>query len=139
MKELGRHILVEMYDCDPVVLNDQESVNRMMLQAAELAGATIVGNVIHKFSPQGVSGVVVIAESHLSIHTWPESGYAALDLFTCGDTVDPWIAFEYIERKLKAGRTAHQEMKRGIIEVSETHIDLPRTELNSFHFQHGDA
>jgi S-adenosylmethionine decarboxylase proenzyme len=114
MRELGRHILVEMYDCDPAVLNDLETVRAEMLEAAIVSGATIVGEVFHRFTPQGVSGAIVIAESHLSIHTWPEYGYAALDLFTCGDTVDPWIAFGYLAEKLEAGRTSQTEVKRGL-------------------------
>jgi S-adenosylmethionine decarboxylase proenzyme len=114
MRELGRHILVEMYDCDPDVLNNLETVRAEMLEAAIVSGATIVGEVFHRFTPQGVSGAVVIAESHLSIHTWPEYGYAALDLFTCGDTVDPWVAFGYLADKFQAGRTSQTEVKRGL-------------------------
>ncbi len=114
MRELGRHILVEMYDCDPDVLNNLETVRTEMMEAAIAAGATIVGEVFHRFSPQGVSGAVVIAESHISIHTWPEYGYAALDLFTCGDNVAPWKAFGYLSEKFQAGRTSQTEVKRGL-------------------------
>ncbi len=124
MKELGRHILVEMYDCDAEILNDRDLIDREMLKAAEIAGATIVGNVMHKFSPHGVSGVVVIAESHFSIHTWPEYGYAALDLFTCGDTVNPWIAFDHLSKVLKAGNSSQTELKRGLFPIPE-HESLP--------------
>ena len=85
-----------------------------MLEAAIVSGATIVGEVFHRFTPQGVSGAVVIAESHLSIHTWPEYGYAALDLFTCGNRVDPWKAFGYLGEKFQAGRTSQTEVKRGL-------------------------
>lgn len=115
MNELGRHIIVEMYDCDAVVLDDFDTIRQEMLNAANLSGATVVGEVFHRFSPHGVSGAVVIAESHLSIHTWPEYGYAALDLFTCGDSVDPWIAFGHLQKVLKAGRTSQTEMKRGLM------------------------
>ncbi len=114
LKELGRHILVEMYDCDPILLNDQEFVSREMLRAAEIAGATIVGDVFHTFSPHGVSGAVVIAESHLSIHTWPEYRYAALDLFTCGTNVDPWLAFHHLRKVFKSERSSQTELKRGL-------------------------
>jgi len=119
LKELGRHILVEMYDCDPVVLNDEETISREMLRAAEVSGATIVGDVFHRFSPHGVSGCVVIAESHLSIHTWPEYRYAALDLFTCGENVDPWKAFKHLRKVLKAERSSQTEIKRGLFPLEE--------------------
>ena len=84
---LGSHILIEAYDCDPEILDDIEVVEETMVDAALKAGAEVREVAFHKFSPQGVSGVVVISESHLSVHTWPEFGYAAVDVFTCGDTV----------------------------------------------------
>jgi len=114
LKELGKHVIVEMYDCDSEVLNDFDTIRQSMLDAAEIAGAHIVGETFHRFSPHGVSGVVVIAESHLSIHTWPEYNYAALDLFTCGTTVDPYKAFDHMREKLKAERVSNTEIKRGL-------------------------
>jgi S-adenosylmethionine decarboxylase len=114
LKALGRHILVEMYDCNVEILNNHEVIHKEMLRAAEVSGATIVGDVFHKFNPHGVSGAVVIAESHLSIHTWPEYKYAALDLFTCGDTVDPWKGFDHLSKVLEAGRVSQTELKRGL-------------------------
>ena len=87
-----------------------------MNKAAKKAGATVVNSVFHLFNPWGVSGAVIISESHLTIHTWPEYGYAALDLFTCGDSVNPWIAFDYLEEELKAGRTESTELPRGMTE-----------------------
>ncbi len=102
-KRLGKHILVEFYNCDNQLLNSSHLIEEYMIKAAELAKATVVQSVFHTFNPWGgVSGVVVIQESHLTIHTWPEYGYAAIDLFTCGEEVDPWIAFEYLKEKLKA-------------------------------------
>ena len=118
MKELGRHILVEMYDCDPAVLDDQDTIRTEMIRAAALAGATIVGDVFHKFTPQGVSGAIVIAESHLSIHTWPEYRYAALDLFTCGTNVDPWVGFNHLRKALKSERSSQTELKRGLFPLN---------------------
>ena len=117
MKSLGRQIMVELYDCDPALLNDVEFVRCEMEQAAVQCGATVVENVIHQFNPHGISGVVLIAESHLTIHTWPEYGYAALDLFTCGEEIDPEIAFDHLERKFNAGSTSQIEMRRGIIKT----------------------
>lgn len=116
MKALGRHILVEYFGCDRKILNNLDSIKRFMDEAAIRSGATIVDNVFHLFNPHGVSGVVVIAESHLAIHTWPEYGYAAVDLFTCGETVDPWKAFEFLKEKLGSNHSTTMEMKRGQIE-----------------------
>jgi S-adenosylmethionine decarboxylase proenzyme len=113
MKALGRHILVEVYGCDPQTLNNCDSIQEAMIQAAERSGATICGHSFHEFSPHGVSGVVVIAESHLSIHTWPEYRFAALDLFTCGDDVDPWVAFDHLRKAFKATHSSQIEIRRG--------------------------
>ena len=113
---LGSHILIEAYDCDPKVLDDVELVEEVMVDAALKAGAEIREVAFHKFSPQGVSGVVVISESHLSVHTWPEFGYAAVDVFTFGDTVDPIVAVDYIRDKFQARRALTSEVKRGIFE-----------------------
>lgn len=119
VKALGRHILAEMYDCDPEILNDQDLVTEVMVRAALEAGAEVREVAFHKFSPQGVSGVVVISESHLAIHTWPELGYAAVDVYTCGEHVDPWDACNYIVARLKAGRVQATEIKRGLLEEIE--------------------
>ncbi|MBU1077943.1 MAG: adenosylmethionine decarboxylase [Spirochaetes bacterium] len=112
---LGRHVLVEYFDCDSESLNDINYIRDAMLTAAEKSGATVVNDVFHLFNPHGVSGVVVIAESHLAIHTWPEYNFAAVDLFTCGTEVDPWIAFEFLKEKFKAGNHVTMEMKRGVL------------------------
>ena len=117
---LGRHILIEAYDCDPEILDDIEVVEEAMVNAAERAGAEVREVAFHKFSPQGVSGVVVISESHLSVHTWPEFGYAAVDVFTCGDTVNPIVAVDRIRDRFKARRALTSEVKRGIFD--EHHI-----------------
>ncbi len=111
---LGRHILCEAYGCDPEVLNDRKGVEQIMVDAALLTGAEVREVAFHKFSPQGVSGVVVISESHLAIHTWPELGYAAIDVFTCGDTVDPWKACNYMLEKFGATMADTKEVTRGI-------------------------
>jgi S-adenosylmethionine decarboxylase len=116
VKALGRHILAEMYDCDPDILDDQTRVTDVMVRAALEAGAEVRQVAFHKFSPQGVSGVVVISESHLAIHTWPELGYAAVDVYTCGERVDPWDACRYISAGLRAGRVDAQEIRRGLLE-----------------------
>lgn len=111
--------MCEMYGCDPEVLNDRKRIERILVDAALEAGAEIREVAFHKFSPQGVSGVVVISESHLAIHTWPELGYAAVDVFTCGERVDPWNACQYIEREFGADRVTSLEVKRGVQPESE--------------------
>ncbi|HOB23188.1 MAG: S-adenosylmethionine decarboxylase proenzyme [Firmicutes bacterium] len=111
---LGRHILCETYGCDPKVLNNRKVIEEIMVGAALAAGAEVREVAFHKFSPQGVSGVVVISESHLAIHTWPELGYAAVDVFTCGDKVDPWLACSYLVEHFKAKDVDTTEVKRGV-------------------------
>lgn len=115
MEVLGRHVLAEVYGCSFDILNDVKKVEEIMVTAALEAGAEVREVVFHKFSPQGVSGVVVISESHLAIHTWPELGYAAVDVFTCGDRVNPWDASNFIKEKFQAEYMEANEIKRGII------------------------
>ncbi|MEW6380348.1 MAG: adenosylmethionine decarboxylase [bacterium] len=122
MIALGRQILAEYYDCDHSILNSCNLIQKYMESAAEACNATIVKSVFHLFNPHGISGVVVIAESHLAIHTWPEYGYAAVDIFTCGDTVDPWKAFEFLKTKLKASYATTMEMKRGQLDLPNQHL-----------------
>jgi len=98
------------------LLDDLAFVRESLLEAAESTGATIVGQTFHKFSPQGVTGVVAIAESHICIHTWPEHAYAAADIFTCGDGFDPYDAARLIISKLESGNPAITELQRGILE-----------------------
>lgn len=115
MNALGRHILVEAEGCDPTTLNDPGRVEAILVAAALQAGAEVREVAFHRFSPQGVSGVVVISESHLAIHTWPELGYAAVDVFTCGDRVDPWVAVNHITAHFKASRVETKEVARGVL------------------------
>jgi len=116
MNALGRHILAEIYGCDSATLNDRDFIEKSMVDAALTAGAEVREVAFHKFSPQGVSGVVVISESHLTIHTWPELGYAAVDVFTCGDAVNPWDACNYLTDRFKAKHMTATEVKRGIFD-----------------------
>ena len=117
MRSLGRQIVAEFYGCGEAALADAAAIESVMVEAARLAGATIVTQAFHEFSPHGVSGVVVIAESHLAIHTWPEHGYAAVDLFTCGDGVSAERAFEHIRARLGAGQVSTMELRRGQLEM----------------------
>jgi len=114
MQTLGRHLLIEYYECDELLLADKERVRGILLEAARRARATIVTDVFHEFSPHGVSGVVVIAESHLAIHTWPEYGYAAVDVFTCNERLDRGVIQEFLKEKFRAGRTSSLDIQRGL-------------------------
>ena len=113
MNALGRHLLMELEDCNEEILNDLDTLREAMLAAANEAGATVMGESFHRFNPHGISGVVVVAESHLFIHTWPEYGYAAADIFTCGTTVQPEKAAEVLIEKLGARKHSIQEIARG--------------------------
>lgn len=117
---LGRQILAEYYGCDPEALRDDHRVEALMQEAAREARMTIVESVFHQFSPHGVSGAVIIAESHITIHTWPEYGYAAVDLFTCGEEGDPEAAFSYLRAGLGATHHSVSEMKRGYLPALQT-------------------
>ncbi|MGA8474488.1 MAG: adenosylmethionine decarboxylase [Candidatus Cybelea sp.] len=114
MKALGRHIVCELSGCRPSSLSDINGIAAMMISAAKAARATIMESAFHRFEPQGVSGTVILAESHLSIHTWPEKGYAAMDFYTCGDHTDPWLACELAAHALGASSVLATELKRGI-------------------------
>lgn len=117
MEALGRQILVEYYDCDSEKINDVSFIESAFLEAAGKSKATIISHNFHKFSPHGVSGVVVIAESHIAIHSWPEYNYAAVDIFTCGETIDPWIIQEYLKEAFGSTNISSMEMKRGLFRV----------------------
>lgn len=131
MNALGRHILVEFIGCDSKILNDVTLIENAMVHGAEKAGATVISSSFHHFSPFGVSGVVVIQESHLAIHTWPEYQYAAVDLFTCGESVDPWISFDSLKIAFKAQNHSAIEAYRGSLSL------LKRTDFDiSEEFRH---
>ncbi len=115
MKALGTHLLVELKDCNCDLLDDLGYIRASMLEAAEKTGATIIGESFHQFSPQGVTGVVAIAESHLCIHTWPEYGYAAVDIFTCGEGFKPREAAEMIVKHLESKDYSITEIERGVL------------------------
>lgn len=119
MKELGRHFIFELFGCDPKALDDIRRIEEAMENGALESGLTILGKVFHHFSPQGVTGVFVVAESHISIHTWPELGYAALDVFTCGKNTDPMKVFTKIAELLKPSSNSVVEMKRGMLSGGE--------------------
>ena len=117
MQALGRQILVEFYDCDPDVLKDRDAIDAAVNEAVKRSNATVVTSTFHTFSPFGVSGVVVIAESHVAIHTWPEYGYSAVDIFTCGENIDPWAIHDYLKEVFRSKNTSSMELKRGVFKM----------------------
>lgn len=114
---------MELKDCNPAILKSLDEVRDALVSAAIEAKATIVDISFHEFNPFGISGMVVIAESHLSIHTWPEYGYAAVDIFTCGDLINPQVAAAYLIKRFECKNPSIVEMKRGIL--SHENIKLP--------------
>jgi S-adenosylmethionine decarboxylase proenzyme len=121
---LGRHLLLELKICNEAVLDDLSFLKGCLNEAAIQSGATVVGESFYHFSPCGVSGVVNIAESHIAIHTWPEYRYAAVDVFTCGNDVDPEKAARWITEKLEAQSHSLIELRRGIME--DSHVECAK-------------
>ena len=119
MNALGRHLLLELKTCNEEVLDDVDFLKDCLNEAAIQSGATVVGESFYHFSPSGVSGVVNIAESHIAIHTWPEYQYAAVDVFTCGCSVDPEKAARLITERLGAQSHSLIELRRGLMEDSQ--------------------
>jgi len=111
---IGRHIIADFRGCSFSVLSDVKVLREELIKAAKTAGATVLGDVFHKFGDRGVTGIAIVGESHLSIHTWPEHGYVAVDIFTCGDHADPWKAYESLKKVLKPKYVGVMELKRGI-------------------------
>ena len=122
MKSLGKHLIIELFQCDSTLLNDVKTLERHLLAAVQLSGATVIQPFFHQFSPHGITGVVVVAESHFALHTWPEYGYCAVDIFTCGDTVNGNVALDYLKENLGAANASVMEIKRGV-------LDLPQSEI----------
>jgi S-adenosylmethionine decarboxylase len=116
VETLGHHYIVEGSGCDADVISRVERVEQIMVRAAEVANAQVWAISFHRFQPTGVSGVVVISESHLSVHTWPEAGYVALDIFTCGDRAKPEAAVQHALKEFGAGNMHITEVTRGLDE-----------------------
>lgn len=114
MTNLGLHVLLDLEGCPENLLSDATRIRASLRKAAKLAGATIVGEAFHAFNPPGVSGVLLIAESHLSVHTWPSLGKATLDIYTCGETFDAVAASDLLTEFFEAERQLRTEIPRGI-------------------------
>ncbi|MFD1018997.1 adenosylmethionine decarboxylase [Thalassobacillus hwangdonensis] len=121
MDTMGRHVISELWNCNNDKLNDMAYIEKVFVDAALRAGAEVREVAFHKFAPHGVSGVVIISESHLTIHSFPEHGYASIDVYTCGDRIDPNVAADYIAESLEAKRNESVEVPRGMgpVEVKQ--------------------
>lgn len=114
MDTMGRHVISELWNCSESKLNDMGYIEQVFVDAALKAGAEVREVAFHKFAPHGVSGVVIISESHLTIHSFPEHGYASIDVYTCGDRIDPNVAAEYIAEALESQTKETIEVPRGM-------------------------
>ncbi|EPE63280.1 hypothetical protein M467_13900 [Exiguobacterium chiriqhucha RW-2] len=125
---MGRHIITELWECNPDKLNDIDYIERLFVDAALRSGAEVREVAFHKFAPHGVSGVVIISESHLTIHSFPEHGYASVDVFTCGDRIDPATASQYIAEGLEAKVREDVKLDRGMgpIRVPEAQVAISK-------------
>lgn len=117
VKPIGTHMLIEFYGCNSEVLNDIGIISSALKEAAIATGASICGSCFHEFNLQGITGALILSESHISIHTWPEYQYAAIDIFTCGETVDPIFGYLSIKNRLLPQKTYVRVMDRGLVNM----------------------
>ena len=125
MEAVGTHCLVELYDCPRELLDDEEFVKSALREAVDQGLATLLHEVSHHFHPQGVTALGLIAESHVAIHTWPEYGYAAADVFTCGQRAKAEQACLYLVRVFQAGRHSFRKLTRGVHTAAPAHTEEP--------------
>ena len=115
--------MLDLRQCNPDLLDDLQYIKQAMMRAATEAGATVLGENFHKFNPLGVTGIIAISESHLAIHTWPEHGYAAVDIFTCGSSFGYQKAAQLIIERLECAEHRTTELKRGpMLEISASPV-----------------
>ncbi len=114
LENVGKHLILELYECDQWKLNDEAFVRTTITISARLAGATLLNLITHKFEPQGVTGLALLAESHISIHTWPEIGYAAIDVFTCGNHTMPEEACMQLNKEFSAKKFTCKHIQREV-------------------------
>ncbi|GIX31034.1 MAG: S-adenosylmethionine decarboxylase proenzyme [Porticoccaceae bacterium] len=110
---LGKHLVAELWVRDPRTLDDAAGLEQALLAAAERGRFTVLDRKIHAFSPHGVTGILLLSESHLAIHTWPEYGYAAVDVFSCSGA--PWEALEELKERLDVEHIEVRELDRGLL------------------------
>lgn len=127
---VGIHCIMELYDCGREALNDEAYVRASVEEAARVSRSTLLQLTSHPFEPQGVTAVALLAESHLSVHTWPEYGYAAVDIFTCGEQVRPGDACRTLAERLGAARHVLKELRRGGSDLRESAAESEREEAD---------
>ncbi len=120
MEAFGRHLLVEMWDCNREILDNAEKITQIMCDAANDAGATVVKSIHHEFDPPGITAVAILSESHISVHTWPIEGYVAVDIFTCGTVADPQLAIKRLLNDFEPKEHTSVEIKRGSPYIKDT-------------------
>lgn len=125
----GRHVAVDTWGVDFGMLNSAEFLQNHMVEAAEACGATVMSVQSKQFEPQGATVLVLLSESHLSIHTYPERGFAAIDCYTCGETVDPQLAIDYLVSVLKPEKTFAKKLVRGLGEMTVETPEMQPVEL----------
>ncbi|NMO95291.1 adenosylmethionine decarboxylase [Paenibacillus lemnae] len=125
----GRHVAVDTWGVDFELLNNAEYLQTQMVEAAEACGATVMSVQSKQFEPQGATVLVLLSESHLSIHTYPERGFAAIDCYTCGETVDPQLAIDYLVSALKPEKCYAKKLVRGLGELTVETPEMKQVEL----------
>jgi S-adenosylmethionine decarboxylase len=131
MKAVGKHLLVDFIACNGELLKKVDFIDKIMFEAAKIAKATIVGKFFKQFEPYGVSGVIVIAESHFTMHTWPEHNLASVDFFSCTDEVDMQGAITYLKEKLEAKEHISTEISRGNMKIISIYNNKINENLNN--------
>ena len=124
MNTIGYHYVIEASGCDPEILTDANALKKILLEAAKVGEMDVRSTYFYKFTPQGVSGMVIVSESHISIHTWPEKGYAAIDVYTCDTNSKPEKTVNYILEKIKAEYAHITEIERGIEDEDGTYTHM---------------
>jgi S-adenosylmethionine decarboxylase len=119
MQRIGRHLILELWGCDSERINSIETIQQAITETIEACGATLLDLRVYPFTPIGVTGVAILSESHFMIHTWPEHGYAAVDVFTCGMHTDPAAAVPVLQKHFAPERIQVMEMNRGLIVQGE--------------------
>jgi S-adenosylmethionine decarboxylase len=125
----GRHVAVDTWGVDFRLLNNAEFLQSQMVEAAEACGATVMSVQSKQFEPQGATVLVLLSESHISIHTYPERGFAAIDCYTCGETVDPQLAIDYLVSVLKPDKTYAKKLVRGLGDITVETPVMEQAEL----------
>ncbi|GAA0362758.1 adenosylmethionine decarboxylase [Bacillus horti] len=125
----GRHVAIDTWGVDFDLLNNAKQLQHHMIEAAEACGATVLSVQAEQFEPQGATVLVLLSESHLSIHTYPEKGFAALDCYTCGETVDPEVAIDYMVQALKPENVYARKIIRGLGEMQVVESDIVKQKV----------